>query len=55
MVNPFENNANKEVFAEMLKLRFAFWTRQRRNMLARRRYAEKKKERYKKIVCNEWD
>lgn len=34
----------EKIFDAMLKLRFAGWVKRRRNLLARRRYAEKKLE-----------
>lgn len=43
MNSPFEGGRNAAVFNAMLDLRWQYWTRQRRNLLARRRYAEKKK------------
>jgi hypothetical protein len=43
MHSPFEGGRHEPVFNAMLSLRFAHWRRSRRNLLARRRYAERKR------------
>lgn len=43
MTSPFESGRNAEVFNAILDLRFEEWARLRRNLLARRRYAAKRR------------
>lgn len=44
MHSPFEGGRNAAVFDAMLALREKEWKRQRRNRLARKRYAKKKEQ-----------
>lgn len=44
MNSPFEGGRNAAVFDAMLALREKEWKRQRRNRLARKRYATKRNE-----------
>ena len=50
MNSPFENGHFAGTFDKMLIDRFDFWAKQRRNLLARRRYAAKCQEKRKSSI-----